>query len=199
MGRVSISTGLFPKKSTFRQRCRRRCTHIDVAGAPQVVHLPDPDNFDSTGLSELSQGHRNGGVGILGKIHPGDSASKQLLFQLLHSDDFSMVPKLGELVVTRGTPYIHGIHTNQYYTCFFEKVNVFLLKNPLFLAPRNGCRMCTMSTRRRQSMHTSPEDYSESQIAVCSPGFIYNLQHVICNLHGLASVLQSKEKTEVLP
>ena len=57
-----------------------------------------------------------------------------------------MVPKLSELVVTRRTPYIHGIHTNQYYTPFSEKVNVFLLKNPLFLSPVQGLAMCRMST-----------------------------------------------------
>ena len=166
MGRVSISTGLFPRKSTFRQRCRRRCTHIDAAGAPQVVHLPDPDDFDVLRLSKLSQGHRNGGVSIQSQEDPGDSASKQCFLQLLHSDDFLMVPKLGELVVTRRTPYIHGIHTNQYYTRFSEKVNVFLLKNPLFLAPSQEPRMCKMTTRYSRSMHGFPGTYSQLHIAI---------------------------------
>jgi hypothetical protein len=119
---------LFPKKSVLRgQRCCCRRTHIDVAGAPQVVHFPDPVNFDTVCLSELSQGHRNGGVRILGQVDPCDSAPKQRFAKLLHSDDFLMVPKLGELVVTRRTPYKHGIHTNQYYTPFYKKVNNLLL------------------------------------------------------------------------
>ena len=128
-----------------RQRCRCRRAHIDAAGAPQVVHFPDPDDLGAALLSKLSQGHRYGGVRILGEIHPADSAALKLLLQLLHSDDFFMVPKLGELVVTRRTPYIHGIHTNQYYTRFCEKVNFFLLKNTLFLTPLRGPRMCIMS------------------------------------------------------
>ena len=128
------------------QRCRCRRTHIDVAGAPQVVHFPDPDNFGAAPLSKLSQGHRNGRIRIQGQIHPCDSATKQRFAKLLHSDDFLMVPKLGELVVTRRTPYIHGIHTNQYYTRFSEKVNVFLLKNPLFLHSFKGLPMCKKTT-----------------------------------------------------
>ena len=116
-----------------RQRCRCRRADFDVAGAPQVVHFPDPVKIDTLFLSKLSQGHRNGGVRIQGQVDPGDSASKQRFLQLLHSDDFLMVPKLRKLVVAHRTPYIHGIHTNQYYTRFSEKVNVFLLKNPLFL------------------------------------------------------------------
>jgi hypothetical protein len=84
--------------------------------------------------------------------------------------------------VTRRTPYIHGIHTNQYYTQFREKVNVFLLKNPLFLNPGKGCCMCKMTTRRHGSMHGFPAGYSELQIADCElqfrglfPGFIDDL------------------------
>jgi hypothetical protein len=137
---------LFPKKSILcGQRCRCRRANIDVAGAPQVVHFPDPDDLGAAPLSKLSQGHRYGGVRILGEIHPGDSAALKLLLQLLHSDDFFMVPKLGELVVTRRTPYKHGIHTNQYYTPFYKKVNFFLQKNPLFLTPFQGLGMCRMS------------------------------------------------------
>ena len=93
-----------------------------------------------------------------------------------------MVPKLGELVVTRRTPYIHGIHTNQYYTPFSEKVNVFLLKNPLFLDRPKGRCMCKMTTRYSGSMHGFPAPYSERQITNYKtqfqprfPGLIYNL------------------------
>ena len=146
MGRGSISSGSFPRKSNFRQRCRRRCTHIDIAGAPQGVHLPDPDNFGAAALSQRSQGHRNGGVCIQGQVDPCDSALEQLLSKLLHSDDQIMVPKLCKFAGTRRTPYIHGIHTNQYYTRFYKKVNDFLLKNTLFLTPLWGAVLCRMST-----------------------------------------------------
>jgi hypothetical protein len=65
-----------------------------------------------------------------------------------------MVPKLRKLVVAHRTPYIHGIHTNQYYTRFYEKVNFFLRKNPLFLNPSGAFRMCRMSRPSTCSMHT---------------------------------------------
>ena len=128
------------------QRCRCRRTHINIAGAPQVVHLPDPVNFGAALTSKLSQGHCNGGVRILGQVDPCDSAPKQRLAKLLHSDELFMVPKLSEVVGTRRTPYIHGVHTNQYYTRFPEKVNDFLLKRMLFLNPFMGLSMCKTTT-----------------------------------------------------
>ena len=149
-----------------RQRCRCRRADFDVAGAPQVVHFPDPVDFDTVCLSKLSQGHRDGRVRIQGQVDPCDSALEQLLSKLLHSDDQFMVPKLCKFAGTRRTPYIHGIHTNQYYTRFSEKVNVFLLKNPLFLNPTKGPRMCKMTTRYSRSMHGFPGTYSQLHIAI---------------------------------
>ena len=77
---------------------------------------------------------------------------KQCFAKLLPSDDFLMVPKLGEFVVTRRTPYKHGIHTNQYYTHFSEKVNNFLQKIPLFLTLFQRVCMC-----KKAIVHSVPD------------------------------------------
>ena len=152
-----------------RQRCRCRRADLDVAGAPQVVHFPDPVNFDTTYLSKLSQRHRDGRVRIQGQVDPGDTAAKQCFFQLLHSDDFLMVPKLRKLVVAHRTPYIHGIHTNQYYTRFYEKVNFFLRKNPLFLTTISGLGMCKKSTARPGG-YSAPKPGFHSQFPIYTKG-----------------------------
>ena len=102
-----------------------RSAHLDSAGAAQVLHRADPDVGNMILFAQLLQRSDQGGVGVFREENLPCATGIQGFPELFDSDhkvtggQFRQIPALGDFTI------IFCIHTKQYYTHYFGKVNKF--------------------------------------------------------------------------
>ena len=102
-----------------------RGAHLDSAGAAQILHGADPGVGNMILFALLRQGSRDGGVGVFRQEDLPGPAGIQSFSELLDSDHEGSGGQFRQIPAFRDFKIILCIHTKQYYTHFFGKVNKF--------------------------------------------------------------------------
>ena len=102
---------------------RRRCAHLNSAGAAQIRHGANPGNLDIVSLAKGLQGAGKAGIGIFCQKNTPGTAGADCLAQLLAAHDQLSAAEIGQFAAVRYSTIVFPIHTDTYYTQYFEKVN----------------------------------------------------------------------------